>query len=60
MNAQEIKEIAKDAEKSFKYARDILKAPFPLGEKVISENETIHKQYKKLFPPKPKPAFFKY
>jgi hypothetical protein len=27
---------------------------------VISENKIIHKQYKKLFPPKPKPAFFKY
>jgi hypothetical protein len=26
----------------------------------MSENKIIHKQYKKLFPPKPKPAFFKY
>jgi len=27
---------------------------------VISENKILHKQYKKLFPPKPKPAFFTY
>jgi len=45
---------------SLNYAKDILKAPFPLGEKIMSENRIIYKQYRKLFPKKPKPSFFTY
>ena len=36
MTAKEIKEIAKDAEKSYRYAANILKAPFPEGEAAIA------------------------
>ena len=50
--------IATNAQYSYEYARDILKAPFRLGEKKISGIEVIHKKYRKLFPKKKKPAFF--
>ena len=52
--------IATNAQYSYEYARDVLEAPFPLGEKKISGIEVIHKKYRKLFPKKKKPAFFKY
>ena len=52
--------IATSAEWSYEYARDVLQAPFPLGEKKISGIEVIHKKYRKLFPKKKKPTFFKY
>lgn len=61
MNAKKYeKMIAEYAVESYLYARDILKAPFPLGEKTISGIEVIHKKYRKLFLIKPRPAFFKY
>ncbi len=49
-----------NAKEAYEYARDVLKAPFPLGEKKISGIEVIHKKYRNLFPKKKKPAFFTY
>ncbi len=59
-NKKSVAVIAKNAEWSFLYARDVLHAPFPLGEAAISKHSQYYYHYKKLFPKKPRPAFFKY
>jgi hypothetical protein len=46
-----------EAMEAYRHARDILNAPFPLGEKVIVKDKNLHQRYMKLFP---KPEFFKY
>lgn len=52
--------IATSAEHSYLYAKEILRTPFLLGEAAIAKNAHYNNNYKKLFPKKPKPAFFKY
>ena len=48
-NKEELKKrekyIAKDAEYSYDYARDVLRGPFPAGEEAISKNNFYANEY---------------
>ena len=52
-NPEELKKrekyIAKDAEYSYDYARDVLRGPFPLGEEAIAKDKDFAYFYARYF-----------